>query len=79
MRKWIVVINVLTLIVIIWVFPLWTKTYGAQDIRSGSTPPIGVERNGTARFITNWNHVGIIVLIQGSFVIVYQKTGKKSQ
>lgn len=66
-----VLLNLVVLIVLAWYLPFWTPTNGVKDIASGSTPPLGVVRDGPQVILWDRGRIGLYIVIQGIFLIYY--------
>lgn len=68
-----VLLNLVVLIVLAWYLPFWTPTNGVKDIASGSTPPLGVVRDGPQVILWDRGRIGLYIVIQGIFLIYYMR------
>lgn len=66
-----VLLNLVVLMMLAWYLPFWTPTNGVKDIASGSTPPLGVVRDGPQVILWNHGRLGLFIVIQGIFLIYY--------
>lgn len=66
-----VLLNLVVLMMLAWYLPFWTPTNGVKDIASGSTPPLGVVRDGPQVILWDQGRIGLYIVIQGIFLIYY--------
>ncbi|MEG0326941.1 MAG: hypothetical protein RR565_00595 [Erysipelothrix sp.] len=66
-----IILNLVVIMMLVWYLPFWTPTNGVKDIASGSTPPLGVVRDGPQVILWDQGRIGLYIVIQGIFLIYY--------
>ncbi|QIK69184.1 hypothetical protein G7062_02280 [Erysipelothrix sp. HDW6C] len=74
MKKLRTIVALISLTLLLYIFPVAVQTHGTPETNAGATPPLGVVRDGEKRWVWNLDYLGTVIIIEGIVMLVlFQK------